>query len=311
MNDTYPTDVTVRIISATDSNTCAISFEGSGGLMVMRGCIWSQGYLHWGCQNGKIDGCWGMGIQFAAGSVNTTEISSGYIYPNTARGTLLWSESYANFQSVRALTITATQMITFQPTETYSNLNMYSMIKYQGCEFLGPGTTMLGPNSRSDSFATVLVKLEGGKHTGSLSLNDRAGHRYIIEGFINDSTGLVVPNDKTFVPLVGGQTVTGVGTYTTNTGKWWREGNRVFFEMRITWTAQGGSGPMFIYDLPLPAVGSNTAARIAYAGNTFGVPAYALISGTIITFFNASTGAALALTATGDLVLSGDYQVAA
>lgn len=312
LNDTYPTNLTVRVNDPL-SASCGIDATQPGGLNVMRNCIWSGCFLRWGCQNGVIDNPWGMGIEFAQGCVNTTEISAGYIYPNITHDANFWSQSYDSFQSVRALTVTATQMITDNPANSgapsaYIDLNAFSAIRFIGCEFIGPTVNLLGTRGRKDSFADVMVVIEGGKHTGNLVLNDRSGFEYADAiGFLNDQTGQRVTKSRvaTITPGISGVTTT------TNMAKQFRNGNTVTVSGRTTWNAT--SGPLVI-TLPYGNLGSDAAVSIGYNGNSFSgsVPVATLGGGAqTISFFNAANGASLTPSSSGDLIWSVTYTAGA
>lgn len=88
----------------------------------------------------------------------------------------------------------------------------------------------------------------------------------------------------TFTPVVTGTTVAGVGTYTTQSGRYQRLGNRVFFEIALVWTAHTGTGNISITGLPYTSVNVST----------FHVPALA------VNYSNLVVGAGLQMTAQVD-----------
>jgi hypothetical protein len=57
----------------------------------------------------------------------------------------------------------------------------------------------------------------------------------------------------TIVPTLVGTTAAGVGTYTSQTGKWIRFGNLVYCNLAVSWTAHTGTGNMEITGLPYAA----------------------------------------------------------
>ncbi len=311
MNDSYPTNMTVRVNDPTHKG-CSWSFVGSGGLMAMAGCIWTGGYLRWGAQNGHMDHCWGQGIEFAKGCLNTTVITAGYPYDNNTRKAVYWSESYDSYQSVKSLTLLGGQIGTLNADSCYFDMNLYSKIKVIGSEFIGPAKTLLGPNTRTDSFANVIVELDGGKHTGELEVLDRNGVIVIAKNFINDSTGYAVNKDwrGTFTPtLYSGSTVVtqGSGTY----ARYIRNENVVSFKMRLTWTgAPTTAGQCIVRGLPfLPDPLSIDNVTFQFKTSTFPTTVTATIGGNEISFY--SDGAMFNTPTTGDIILSGFYTVKA
>lgn len=56
--------------------------------------------------------------------------------------------------------------------------------------------------------------------------------------------------EGTFTPAAVGSSVPGVGTYAEQVGTFTRIGNRVFFEIKLTWTAHTGSGNVTVSGLP-------------------------------------------------------------
>lgn len=319
LNDTYPTEVTVRV-DDRQAASCGISMVQGGGLSLLRGCIWSGCFLRFGSQNGKIDGCWGHGIEFAKGCTNHVEISAGYFYGNPTHKSVFWSQSYSSFNSVRALVCTATQFVTENtPTAAYFDLNAYSILKFTACQWLGPTPALIGARARTDSYATVLVRIEGGTHTGKLTLGDRPGFEIECDAFMNDATGRMVTKARggSFVPEVRGNGRT-PGTYARGGktfGRYRRQGNIVHFRLRIEWSghsAAGNNASLYILGLPLEfdADGVETVT-LEYSGSSFaGRNVRANFANGAIAFLTAD-GGPVALPRDGDLILSGNYSVTA
>jgi hypothetical protein len=121
--------------------------------------------------------------------------------------------------------------------------------------------------------------------------------------------------EGTFVPAIVGTSLAGVGTYSpTPTGTYTRIGNRVFFDIDITWSGHTGTGNMTITALPFSAVGvavtSLTYTNLAVgAGKTMG----AQIVGTTLTLYSQDPAggavAAVAMDTAAAIVLSGVYRV--
>ena len=319
LNDTIPYRLMVRVNDNTGAS-CGIDFTASGGLQVMRDCIWSGCFLRWGCQNGVIDGCWGFGIEFSSGCLNYTAIIGGYLYANLDNNAVLWSEAFTAQQSARAVVCTATQFITanpdaadmgWNPVTAYVNMNLYSALIFDGCQFIGePGEAdinLLGANCRRDSFANVQLMFRGGSQD-NLILNDRTGLEYADpEAFMNDVTGQRVTKSLVTDGTVG---LTGIAAATTNDLQVYRRRNRIYFDARVAWTGQTPSAPLQ-FTLPIGSVGNDAAVTIGYNGDSFAgspLPAAFLAAGTnIIVFSNAVNGADLTAKAAGQLIISGNF----
>ncbi|MEP9403354.1 hypothetical protein [Sphingomonas sp. VNH70] len=313
LNDTYPTNVTVRTKDISASS-CGIDATQSGGLNILRNCILSDCYLRFGAQNGVIDSCWTTGIEFAQGCLNYIEILAGYIYANPTRGAALWSQSYDPQQSVRALKIDASQFISVDANvPAYFDINAYSTISINETQFLGlvgRQTNLLGANSRRDSFANVLVSIHGGSHEGALLLNDKLGFSYTDAiGFLNDNTGQRVSKSHTYAVI---PTVSGIPIFSI-AGEAHRQGNQVKVDIRMSWNGQTASGPLIV-SLPNVNLGPDAAVTIGYNGNSFSgiVPTAVLGAGApTIAFYNIANGAPLNAGQNGDLILSVTYRIAA
>lgn len=118
----------------------------------------------------------------------------------------------------------------------------------------------------------------------------------------------------TFVPTVVGSSSAGVGTYTNQEGFYTIIGNRIFYQLRVTWSATTGTGNLRIGGLPFPsnASASTSPQTIYFNGTDAGESYMAQISAnaSFASIFNhiGSTGtAALAIPASGDLMLAGSY----
>lgn len=57
-----------------------------------------------------------------------------------------------------------------------------------------------------------------------------------------------------FTPVIIGITSAGVGTYTTQNGRFERIGRRVFFDLEVTWSAHTGTGDMRLGGFPVASV---------------------------------------------------------
>ena len=298
------------VISAASASICALDFVAAGGLGWIRDCIWNNGFLRAGWQNGNIQNSWGMGIAFAQNSINYVNIVGCYLYTNTNKNMVMWSESFASFQSIHSLVCEATQFI---GTGTYYfDLNSYSTLDFFGCQFIGTCPTLFGTNCRADNFATIKVMFRGGSAPGVLTLNTPSGYAIESSGFINDTTGyeFIKNYSGTFSPIVKGVTTAGTATYSSQDGKWWREHNRVFFEMRVTCSGHTGTGALQIWGLPFTQATGNASASVGYPGTTITTPYVVGISSNVLQFYYYS-GASVQVVSSLDLIISGSYQVSA
>jgi hypothetical protein len=61
---------------------------------------------------------------------------------------------------------------------------------------------------------------------------------------------LTIETIGTFTPVLVGSTTAGVGTYTTQAGRWRKSGNRVSVSLEIAWSAHTGTGNMTLTGIP-------------------------------------------------------------
>jgi hypothetical protein len=66
----------------------------------------------------------------------------------------------------------------------------------------------------------------------------------------NDPNTLYDYEVGTFVPTIVGLTTAGVGTYTAQSGRYTKIGNRVMIQITVTWSAHTGTGNMRVAGLP-------------------------------------------------------------
>jgi hypothetical protein len=136
----------------------------------------------------------------------------------------------------------------------------------------------------------------------------------------SESTVLDWYEEGTFAPVVVGVTTPGTGTYSpTPDGFFTRIGNRVHFNLRITWSAHTGTGKMRISGLPYTPAGTRNdsivsvmADGITYSNQLVGV----IYTGADqIRFYQQATGAAIGsgteldIDTAGTMYVSGTYMV--
>jgi hypothetical protein len=123
-----------------------------------------------------------------------------------------------------------------------------------------------------------------------------------------------------FTPTVIGTSTAGTGTYGSQVGRYTKIGNRVIFNIYITWTAHTGTGNMDLSGLPFTtsSVANSFAVLSAWASNialTAGniLQAYCLVNSSNIRLHQVPTGGGasvvIPLDAAGELMVSGSYFV--
>lgn len=116
----------------------------------------------------------------------------------------------------------------------------------------------------------------------------------------------------TITPTIVGTTAAGVGTYTSQLGKWARWGNLVYFNLTVAWTAHTGTGNMEIAGLPYAAVDrAPVSARFSDITYT-GTSAYVSTIGSstnlqIAQYSSAAAATNIPIDTTGSLVVQGVY----
>lgn len=147
---------------------------------------------------------------------------------------------------------------------------------------------------------------------GATTLSSKANNEY----FANSD----FPNG-TFTPVVEGTTSAGTATYSVQSGSFTKIGNRVFFNLYLTWSGHTGTGNMIITGLPFTSsAAANSQAAVAAAFvNNITLTASNLLQGYVdvnsqkIVLVQSAVGggavANVALDAAGSIMLSGNYSV--
>ena len=134
----------------------------------------------------------------------------------------------------------------------------------------------------------------------------------------SDANTLDDYEEGTWTPTVGGSTVLGTGTYTTQQGTYTKIGNSVRFQAYIAWTAHTGSGQLEVRGYPFTSTAETTPISLSfYGGPTFTLGSFiqayvnpsSTSSGTGQTS-SASTFSSVTVSSTGDYFVSGIYKVA-
>jgi hypothetical protein len=134
----------------------------------------------------------------------------------------------------------------------------------------------------------------------------------------SDANTLDDYEEGTWTPSIGGSSVQGTGTYTTQQGTYTKIGNSVRFQAYIVWTAHTGVGQLEVLNYPFASTAETTPLSLSfYGGVTFVsgnfVQAYKNPNG--ITSGTAQTSAVSVFTSvgvpsTGEYFVSGIYKVA-
>jgi hypothetical protein len=103
--------------------------------------------------------------------------------------------------------------------------------------------------------------------------------------------------EGTFTPTIVGSTTAGTGTYNTQIGTYTKIGNRVFFQIRLDWTAHTGTGFTQIAGYPFTS-----------SATSYGSFAYRLDSGIIVPAGSAPMCAFLSVSATQGFLIQ--YELA-
>jgi hypothetical protein len=126
----------------------------------------------------------------------------------------------------------------------------------------------------------------------------------------------------TFTPTVEGTSTAGTGTYSVQVGRYQRIGRQVWVFIRVVWTAHDGTGNMRIPSLPFntsTATNETQVLNFRTAVTTATPFTNAFVWGSLFgnspnvqpTSFNnaAGTVASQAITATGELIFQGMYEI--
>ena len=127
--------------------------------------------------------------------------------------------------------------------------------------------------------------------------------------------------EGTFTPTINGTGTVGTGTYSVQSGRYTRVGQRVYFQVHLTWSAHTGTTNMIIGALPFAAVNvGNAISAVSIRHSNLTSPASTVVQGFVLN--NASTitlesvavaggaAAALAIDVAATLTVAGHYEAA-
>lgn len=121
----------------------------------------------------------------------------------------------------------------------------------------------------------------------------------------------------TFTPVVAGASTAGVGTYALAIGRYTRIGNRVFFDVTLSYSGHTGTGILLVKGLPFVTAANSgyTSLPVTHQKLTTTAALVSAIIGTSSSSFalygviNGGGWAPLAMDAEADLRFSGSYEI--
>ena len=193
-----------------------------------------------------------------------------------------------------------------------TNINASGIITATQGYVVGTGASVFSPAANTLAFGTNGSERLRVLASGGLTFNVDTAATYALDDI----------EEGTFTPFIIGSTTTGTATYAAQRGKYTKVGNRVFWEIYISWTGGTGTGDLRVSGLPFTI--SNTlatfpTASIGYAHNVTTIADHQLIAlqasgDTYVYFYQIPSGGGvnvgLAYDAIGVMILSGDYNVA-
>lgn len=169
-------------------------------------------------------------------------------------------------------------------------------------------------SSLQSQVTDLAARIEDGSAADGSTQNALDDAMVLAMSALDDVTPVPAIVSGTFAPTVLGSTTAGVGTYTTQQGNYTRIGDRLFFNLRLKWTATTGTGNLRVGGLPFP---SNAGANGQSVPNVYinsgitDIPMLLVISNSSLIEFDkyvVGTGVAvLPLPAAADFWISGSY----
>jgi hypothetical protein len=198
---------------------------------------------------------------------------------------------------------------------TYNNVGKLSNISCTGnvCKSNGQYGVLIQCNAAPNNVSNVVVSgNECSSNTTAGIGTDVNASNISVSG--NVSNNVPYYQEGSFTPVIFGTTVAGVGTYTTQAGKYTKQGNIVFFDYTIEWTSHTGTGNMQMSGFPFTASGVEPQSISLVAPNNLTVVGNVImlsISGTTNALFQSNengTTASVAMDAVASLRCSGFYR---
>lgn len=194
---------------------------------------------------------------------------------------------------------------------------------FSGASAYGIGTVNYNPNTVF--FANNKINSVTNAYTSGVGEQYSANwYKFQNDSAVLSSSANVLDwyEEGTFTPIVYGSTTAGVGTYTTQVGKFTRIGDVVNFQISVVWSAHTGTGNTIVGTLPYNAESTSGELMVlSIIQNGGPVPAAGSIRVALITpnsdviglreqvLANMSITNSNAITGTGAIYISGTYKV--
>lgn len=251
----------------------------------------------------------------------------------------------------RCKSLTITNNISNSQLQYFLDMLGNSAITYSGCR-----QTLISKNTIVGTYNTVYSSASTESRTMRLSASEATDIGIVSENIIKDKNTFILASTVnasadytilenrrsgvttvfsggslvelfskagTFTPILTGTTSAGAGTYTLQTGRYTRMGNKCFYEVSITITAHTGTGNMFIDLNNIPYASANTtnhirAAAVVYFSTVVGagkeIGAGVLPNSRTLTLYSLDQGggaaASLAMDTACSLYVNGSFEVA-
>ena len=264
-----------------------------------------------------------INISRSIGGYNTEAIKIRYV----ARDCLTGSHVFVNHLDLLGGTISNVDLdIDIEQGSAYTPVS-FANYNGAGVESSAPSSNVVADitiKGRCDSNAGTVTSASASYATFGI-LNFYKSQYLLPNPSLDTDFDVRLINDSpygSFTPLIEGLTTAGVGTYTTQLGRYQKIGNRVFVDIVLTWTAHTGTGNMRLNlnDIPWSTKNVNSSMiwsltvnyslLVTTAGKQLGIGlANASKVGNLLV--SDPAGGALALVAmdtAGTLYISGNYE---
>jgi len=123
--------------------------------------------------------------------------------------------------------------------------------------------------------------------------------------------------EGTWTPVIEGTTTAGTGTYTVQSGRYTKIGNRVFFDCNVVWSAHTGTGNMYLAGFPfVPALVFRAIPAVTWDITQTGGKAPCIVFGSgsflkanIAEYGNSGAYANIAMDTSGQILVNGSYEI--
>jgi hypothetical protein len=249
------------------------------------------------------------------------------------------SGTVTNLTGTASININGTVGATTASTGAFTTLSATGVTTVQAGSAAAPAITTSGDTNTGIFFpaADTIAFTEGGVESmridssGNLCIgvtpNGGGGVLQLKSGITFPATQVASSDVNTlddyetgsFTPTAVGSTTAGTATYSVASGKYTKIGNRVFYNLRVVYTAGTGTGNMRVGGLPFAASASTVGSTASiYAENLAGTALYIFVplispNNTYISIDQTPTGGGGAIATTydgaADIQISGHYAV--